>query len=474
MIAALIKWLVIHMLIEYVVPLVAALKFHVQIPTPNLNRGAPNKITFDPLGIAAILHNPRAERSAARLYTTTFHDKNLFRWPHTTMFGGALTPLQTLVQHLSSNMSSLHPAVTLSMKDTETIPVISDMFFNELQLNFSSSWLRDIAVFKSSDLNDIAIVLLRNVDMPNYSLASVCPVRKLIIDMTGFAIGLLLMAGVVFSLALSDVWATVLFIFYCSHWLVSTVISFAPLVSYSTPKVDGGGGGNLMVDHYAVYERPEGGMVVLKGPKIVFEALTRSRWEFEKTPRSFILHWAWMITGTFSAISSVACMVNMTTQLQLVFLAVLSYSSLAEIWVTQLARTVQAKARCHARNRKPPTGGTEGSGIQDYTLVQNKNKRACSIIYATLGVGKRFRLDGLDWIKTGLLPESFNELQILMDTLREYPNNTDMGNIVKYQALARFRKEFAIQDDKLIEAIETEVEIAWHSRLQAYESELNC
>lgn len=43
-------------------------------------------VTFDPLGVAAILYNERADRSAARLYTQ--YDRNLFIWPHMTMIGG--------------------------------------------------------------------------------------------------------------------------------------------------------------------------------------------------------------------------------------------------------------------------------------------------------------------------------------------------------------------------------------------------
>ena len=67
----------------------------------------PNGVTFDPLAVAAILHNPRANTSAAKLYTQ--HDRDLFRWPHTMMFGGTLIPLKLLVQHLTSRPSSLHP-----------------------------------------------------------------------------------------------------------------------------------------------------------------------------------------------------------------------------------------------------------------------------------------------------------------------------------------------------------------------------
>ena len=45
-----------------------------------------DSITFDPLGVAAVLNNPRADLSAARLYVQS--DRRAFRWPHTTMIGG--------------------------------------------------------------------------------------------------------------------------------------------------------------------------------------------------------------------------------------------------------------------------------------------------------------------------------------------------------------------------------------------------
>lgn len=84
---------------------------------------SPNGVTFDPLAVAAILHNPRANTSAAKLYTQ--HDRDLFRWPHTMMFGGTLIPLKLLVQHLTSRPSSLHPAISMCWDTTIKISVRS-------------------------------------------------------------------------------------------------------------------------------------------------------------------------------------------------------------------------------------------------------------------------------------------------------------------------------------------------------------
>ncbi len=57
-----------------------------------------DSITFDPLGVAAILHNPRADLSAARLYVQS--DRRAFRWPHTTMIGGECVILALSTQKI--------------------------------------------------------------------------------------------------------------------------------------------------------------------------------------------------------------------------------------------------------------------------------------------------------------------------------------------------------------------------------------
>ena len=109
-------------------------------------RGA-DAITFDPLGVAAILDNPRAHLSAARLYVQS--DRQAFRWPHTTMIGGALTPISTLVSHLAE-YDSIHPAVSMCTRDEKSISIISDTFIKSLRINVSNLWLRDILNFKPS------------------------------------------------------------------------------------------------------------------------------------------------------------------------------------------------------------------------------------------------------------------------------------------------------------------------------------
>lgn len=47
-------------------------------------QGTSTKISFDPLALLAILHNPRAAASAARLYGQSY--LGVFRWPHTSTY----------------------------------------------------------------------------------------------------------------------------------------------------------------------------------------------------------------------------------------------------------------------------------------------------------------------------------------------------------------------------------------------------
>lgn len=57
-----------------------------KLPLGNLDdgniQGTSTKISFDPLALLAILHNPRATASAARLYGQSY--LGVFRWPHTS------------------------------------------------------------------------------------------------------------------------------------------------------------------------------------------------------------------------------------------------------------------------------------------------------------------------------------------------------------------------------------------------------
>ena len=119
-----------------------------------------DSITFDPLGVAAILGNPRADLSAARLYVQSH--RQTFRWPHTTMIGGALTPVSTLVSHLAQT-DSIHPAVTMCTRDEKSISIISNTVFRDLRVNVSNIWLRDVLNFKPSRVPVQSLISTRNI-----------------------------------------------------------------------------------------------------------------------------------------------------------------------------------------------------------------------------------------------------------------------------------------------------------------------
>lgn len=80
-----------------------------------------DSITFDPLGVAAVLNNPRADLSAARLYVQS--DRRAFRWPHTTMIGGECVFLTLLTPDLG-----LLPCLTSSGDKVS----VSGMLFRQL------------------------------------------------------------------------------------------------------------------------------------------------------------------------------------------------------------------------------------------------------------------------------------------------------------------------------------------------------
>ncbi|KAF3225187.1 hypothetical protein TWF191_005477 [Orbilia oligospora] len=295
-----------------------------------------NDITFDPLAVAAVLSNPRADRSAARLYLQL--DRDDYKWPHTMMVGGTLPPMNTLVAHLSMNVTSIHPAITMCGIDIKLIPVRSDMIFKEFPVNNSNYRLNDLVEFRSSELagNDFMVINMDDLDSKarrTHKLGMGPWPGRISLHLIGLANGILLLTGVAFSVLTADIWAGILFLFYALHWLASTFISYTQMIRIDVK-------GNIVEDpkpRYAVYQRPEGGTVIFKGRKETLERWARETMEFNKTPRIVFLHWFWMISGTMAATASVACMVNMRGYMQLGFLAVLLYSSAAEIVATQIS-----------------------------------------------------------------------------------------------------------------------------------------
>ena len=364
-----------------------------------------DSITFDPLGVAAILQNPRADLSAARLYVQS--DRYAFRWPHTTMIGAALTPIATLVSHLAQ-YDSIHPAVSMCTKDEKSISVISNTVIRDLRINVSNLWLRDVLNFRPSKEpfqtrsmkhrfgkagNDFAITLVKHVfdqsALPEAKLKSFdIRWRKAVMNITGLVTGLLLSVGVCFSVLTGDIWGIALFFFYLSHWVASTLISFTYLVRPTCPEIR-----QDDTIKFLVHERPAdiGGTVVFKGTQHELETWARTTLQFRHSIIADILHWFWITTGTLSAISSIACMVNMTGTFQLVFLAVLVYSSLAELWLTQCARRMQRELR-------------ESAGLGIVAILTENKTRTEAIIRATLGVSEECSLQGLDWVGLKLLP----------------------------------------------------------------------
>lgn len=111
-------------------------------------------------------------------------------------------------------------------------------------------------------------------------------------------------------------------------------------------------------------------------------------------------------------------MVNMKGALQLAFLGVLVYSSLAEIGATRIARHLQTKAHGHISVGR----------------VLNNQTRSLAIIRATLQITPECRLKGLNWVKMGLLPpmQVFQKMQELLREISDIEQSIDHpGGAVK-------------------------------------------
>ncbi|KAK6540150.1 hypothetical protein TWF694_008971 [Orbilia ellipsospora] len=368
---------------------------------PSAQLKSDNQVTFDPLAVAAILPNPRADLSAAKLYLQL--DRDVYKWPHTMMIGGTLPPMNTLVAHLSMGITSIHPAITMCQSDFKLIPVRSDMIFKELPINTSNYRLNDLVEFRSSQRpgNDFMVINVDDMDKAaDFKRRRAWPGR-LALGFIGGLNGLLLLAGVAFGVLTADIWAATLFFFYETHWVASTCVSHTEMVRTDVKGV-------IVADdsaRYAVYQRPEGGTVVFKGQKQTLEKWARGTLEFNKTGFANFAHWFWMLSGTMAAVASVACMVNMRGYMQLGFLGVLLYSSLAEILATQLSRQLQTKLK----------------GMITYSLVDDNLFRTTGIIRATVEVPSNRRLKGLNWLELELLPNwpIYEEMQSMLSRVNE-------------------------------------------------------
>lgn len=263
-------------------------------------RNTQNGITFDPLSVATVLPNPRANASAVRLYTQ--QQRDTFRWPYLMMIGGTLPPFSAFVDHILSTSQNVHPALTLALQDATKLEVTSNTIFKELPLNFSHAWIRLVLDFRPSRIpdNDFMVINIDPVQSGNVGSDQVKGARssisKGIFVSTGLLCGLIVIMELIFSVFLGDPWAMALFLIYLAHWTASTMVSSTSMIkpraeSVAKVKEDG----RLS---FAVHQRKEGGTVIFKGRKDSFERWARQTWQFEQTRKKSLLHVSMADIGT--------------------------------------------------------------------------------------------------------------------------------------------------------------------------------
>ncbi|KAI9036571.1 uncharacterized protein KD926_001708 [Aspergillus affinis] len=438
---------------------------------PQANLKEDTEVTFDPLGVAAVLHNPRANNSAAMLYTQS--DRGIFTWPHTMMIGGTLPAMKMLVDHLVEEMKSIHPAITMCTQVTTMLTVRSDIsgsVFRELPLDSSNAWLNHVVSFKASAKpgNDFAVVCVdgirEDVSVRRQRVKdTIGPLRwwiaTLTLDLISLVNGLMMATGLIMGVLVADIWAAVLFFLYWCHWLGTILISFQSMVQKDEPLIN-----KDERPRYAIYQRKEGGTVIFKGRQDQLEVWARSTWEYRPDFWKNCLHWIWIMTGTLSAFCSVACMVNMRSYMQLAFLGVLVYASLAEILAIRISRSLQKKAK--------------GDDIHEaYVLTKNKT-RSVAIIRATLEIKRTCRLEGLNWIDLNLLPPMFvfEEMQRVLKDIGSMQIEWEDAELAWDSRIAKARERLGVfvaqvkkrdegvSDDQkqgdLAKRIQTEIETA--------------
>ena len=438
----------------------------------------PNGVTFDPLAVAAILHNPRANTSAAKLYMQ--RDRDLFRWPHTMMFGGTLIPLKLLVQHLTSRPSSLHPAISMCWDTAIKIPVRSTRAFpKELSVNTGNEWLKGVLGFDSSSSdeesssdNDLLVAHVWDAFGEPMPQPASSFFNSFAMALIGWLTGFVISVALVFSVLVADIWAAVLFLTYLCHWAASVAVAYYPLVNIYQPSIRSRTPiSRTQTDNFArpppskstvpensealfcIHERDEGGSVVFKGRRDTIEAWARIGWSFNK--KHSMVHWTWIITGTLAAVASVACMVNMYGALQLGFLAMLIYSSLGEILATRIAGNLQHLHKRHARI---------------FPVVHNTT-RTQAIIRASLEVEAASSLAGLNWIDLTLLPRMmvFVNMQNLLKEMSEMPSGMGEDDITSEKILTKLlegveKESNPDEQQGLAERLMNEIWDAWSER----------
>lgn len=385
-------------------------------------QGTQASFSFDPLALLAVLHNVRADQSAARLYHQDH--PQLYRWKHTMMVGGALPPFKLLVAHLASQKKSIHPTMELfkESKDMGVLEVKSNIGFSVLPLSSSNLWLADLLDFPPSaqSQNDILIVHIESIHGERVLVEKdpeehyVDPrLLRFSLNAVDLLIAFLLVVGVICSILSGDMWATALFFTYLLHSLASSVVSFSSMVSTRSVK-----GRQIQEDaciHYAVLTRPGGGKIVFKGRKDTLETWARMTWTYQQSLLNDCIHWMWMATGSLSATASVVCMVNMAGSLQLAYLAMLVISSTCEIIVTRVVRRIQEMAIHYG----------------DWRVLYDNDKWSKAVIRAALEVDDRWALHDLPWMDFELFPNrpSFTNLCRLLRSLREGSVGRDADEI---------------------------------------------
>ncbi|OAQ59141.1 hypothetical protein VFPPC_10173 [Pochonia chlamydosporia 170] len=463
----------------------ASLPWGSQDVTPGVKTSGP--VSFDPLAILAILWNPRASVSASRLYAQPYHyGRKRQRWPHLMQIGAVTVPVSVLVNHLTRNYRSIHPALEMFMGNVDNLNVKSTIgkvvnLFPTLPVSGSESSFVDSLAFRPSKhpRNDIMVVsLLRpgmrvfgtgeddsevqhadTADKKNRRLS------KTIFGLTEVVMGVLVSGGLTISVLLYDIWGVVLFGSYFLHWLASTAASLCQLVESDTWKEEL----NIRQDNdivFAIYERPSGGWVIFKGTQETMERWARTSWRFvDNKPHNRLVHWAWMMTGLFAALSSVANMINMTGYMQLGFLGVLVYGSVAELWLTVLDQMSQ------------PDSMSFLGPYSTHTVAAN-DKKYKSIVQACLSLDNTHRLGPVPWTELGLLPkrEPFLALEQMIQSLHSAAlANGDVADEASLDAaLVHFDhscKDLHQDEVDYQQGIRNEVERVWRERIQQEQKE---
>lgn len=376
-------------------------------------QGTQASFSFDPLALLAVLHNLRADASAARLYHQ--HHSEVYRWKHTMMVGGALPPFKLLISHLASQKTSIHPTMELFKADTGRLEVKSNIGFSALPVSYSNLWLAGLLDFPPSpqSQNDILVVHLDTIHGERVLVKGEPEERHVDPRMQRFWLHTidgvttcLLIAGTVCSVLSGDMWAVTLFFTYLLHALASSAVSFCSMVT--TRSVVGRQVQEDATIRFAIFTRPEGGKIVFKGRKDTLETWARMTWTFRRSSVNDAVHWTWMTTGSLSAAASVVCMVNMAGYLQLAYLATLAISSVCEILVTRTVRRIQGSAIRYGDSR----------------LIAGNDKWSRAVIRSAVEVDERWALDTLPWMDFSFFPDwpAFKNLCELLPRLR-----TDMG-----------------------------------------------